>query len=50
LDQPRVSRPGDLWELGRHRLLCGSALDPAGYGKYRDFQNTVAIERAWRAL
>jgi DNA modification methylase len=31
LDQPRVSRPGDLWELGRHRLLCGSALDPAGY-------------------
>jgi DNA modification methylase len=31
LDQPPVSRPGDLWELGRHRLLCGSALVPAGY-------------------
>jgi DNA modification methylase len=24
-----VSRPGNLWLLGRHRLLCGDALDPA---------------------
>ena len=24
-----VSRPGDLWLLGRHRLLCGNATDPA---------------------
>lgn len=23
-----VSRPGDLWLLGRHRLLCGNALMP----------------------
>lgn len=22
-----VSRPGDLWQLGPHRLLCGSSLD-----------------------
>lgn len=26
-DGPAVSRPGDLWILGRHRLLCGNALD-----------------------
>ena len=26
-----VSRPGDLWELGTHRLLCADALQPAGY-------------------
>jgi DNA modification methylase len=26
-----VSRPGDVWTLGRHRLLCGDALDPAAY-------------------
>jgi DNA modification methylase len=24
-------RPGDLWILGRHRLLCGSALDADAY-------------------
>ena len=23
---PAVSRPGDLWQLGKHKLLCGSAL------------------------
>jgi len=31
LDHPPVSRPGDLWQLGPHRLLCGSALDQAAY-------------------
>ncbi len=23
-----VSRPGDLWQLGKHRLICGDAADP----------------------
>jgi DNA modification methylase len=26
-----VSRLGDVWVLGRHRLLCGDALDPVAY-------------------
>ena len=26
---PAVSRLGDLWQLGDHRLLCADALDPA---------------------
>lgn len=26
-----VSRPGDIWLLGRHRVICGDALDPAVY-------------------
>jgi len=28
---PAISRPGDLWCLGEHRLLCGSALDASSY-------------------
>ena len=28
---PPVSRPGDVWGLGRHRLLQGDARDPASY-------------------
>lgn len=27
-----VSRMGDLWQLGRHRLICGDARNPADYG------------------
>jgi hypothetical protein len=26
-----VTQTGDLWTLGRHRLLCGNALDPVAY-------------------
>jgi DNA modification methylase len=28
---PAVTRPGDLWELGPHRLLCADARDPKAY-------------------
>jgi 16S rRNA G966 N2-methylase RsmD len=28
---PPISKIGDLWVLGRHRLLCGSALDAAAF-------------------
>jgi len=34
------SRPGDVWALGPHRLLCGNALDSASY------QNLMAGELA----
>src|SRR5262249_15594657 len=26
-----VSQADDVWQLGRHRLVCGSALDPGAY-------------------
>jgi DNA modification methylase len=29
--RPPVSKVGDLWLLGRHRILCGNALDPAAF-------------------
>jgi DNA modification methylase len=28
---PTVSKPGDLWLLGQHRLLCRNSLDEASY-------------------
>ena len=28
---PPISKPGDLWSLGDHRLYCGNALDAAAY-------------------
>ncbi len=30
---PAISRPGDLWCIGDHRLLCGNALDKTSYAK-----------------
>ncbi len=31
-DEP-LTRPGDLWLLGRHRLLCGDATEPQDVGR-----------------
>ena len=30
-DQPAVTGPGDLWLLGKHRLICGNALHQETY-------------------
>jgi DNA modification methylase len=30
---PARTRPGDLWQLGPHRLLCGDARDDAAYAR-----------------
>ena len=30
-DGPAVTRPGDIWMLGHHALVCGDARDPAAY-------------------
>src|SRR3954468_18238288 len=34
-DEP-VSRPGDLWHLGRHRVLCGDATDRGSVARLLD--------------
>jgi DNA modification methylase len=28
-----VTKPGDLWDLGHHRILCGDARDPGGVAR-----------------
>lgn len=33
---PAVTRPGDLWLIGKHRLLCADALDPDSYTRLLD--------------
>jgi DNA modification methylase len=38
--RPPLSKIGDVWVLGRHRVLCGDALDPA------DFAALMGEERA----
>lgn len=30
-DQPSRVKPGDIWHLGSHRLICGNSLDPSTY-------------------
>jgi DNA modification methylase len=54
-DGPSVSRPGDLFTLGKHRVYCGSALDQDAYAAlmkearaamvFTDPPYNVAIER-----
>ena len=56
-EQP-VSRPGDLWLLGPHRVLCGDATDPAAVARLlagaaphlmvADPPYGVAYDPAWR--
>ena len=30
---PAVTRPGDVWQIGRHRLICGDALQAETYAQ-----------------
>ena len=36
LKEPVISKPGDLWLLGRHRLLCGDSTKAVTYEKLMD--------------
>lgn len=39
-DAPIITKPGDLWLLGSHRLLCADSTDPETY--YTLMQDTIA--------
>lgn len=32
-DIPKRVQPGDVWAVGRHKIICADALDPASYQK-----------------
>lgn len=36
LKEPIISKPGDLWLLGRHKLLCGDSTKAETYGALMD--------------
>ena len=40
---PAVTEPGDLWQLGDHRLYCGSALDPVAYATLLGSEQARAV-------
>lgn len=40
---PTRVQPGELWQLGRHRLLCGDATDPANWTRLMQNQTAHAI-------
>jgi DNA modification methylase len=40
---PAVTRPGDLWELGPHRVYCGSALESESFAALMDGERAEAI-------
>ena len=40
---PTVSRPGDLWVLDRHRLLCGDALSPRSFETLLDGESAGMV-------
>ena len=35
-DGPAVTRAGDIWTIGKHRLICGDATDPEVYSGLLD--------------
>lgn len=39
----RVSQPGDLWLLGKHRLLCGDALNADDFARLLDGQRAQMV-------
>ena len=42
-DLPVVSRPGDLWAIGPHRLLCADALDGSAYTRLLGGQKAQVV-------
>ena len=33
LEKPCFSKPGDIWHIGRHKVICGDSTDPETYSR-----------------
>ena len=42
-NQPAITQPGDLWQLGKHRILCGNSLHDASYQTLMDSRRAAAV-------
>ena len=42
-DEPTVCQPGDVWRLGRHRLLCGSSTDKSDVARLMHGQHSKLL-------
>jgi DNA modification methylase len=42
-DTPPVTRPGDLWRIGPHRLFCGDAMDPEAFTRLLDGEKAQLV-------
>lgn len=42
-EAPAMTRIGDLWLLGSHRILCGDATDPATYTRLLDAEQAQMV-------
>src|ERR1017187_4230780 len=38
-----VTRPGDLWQLGKHRILCGNCLQPQSFSTLMGNRRAAAV-------
>jgi DNA modification methylase len=44
VDSPEaITHPGDLWQLGRHRILCGSAIESGCYSTLMGTKRAAAV-------
>lgn len=43
---PPMSKPGDLWQLGPHRLICGDATNPAAVERLMDGEKAAMVHTA----
>jgi DNA modification methylase len=43
VEGPAVTRPGDLWQIGPHRLICADATEPQSYARLLDGERAQLV-------